>query len=195
MLFNTLKRWKTVFLYVKTMKTYDSDIMRHQPFCVTQKTVAARAPRHWFPSRVQTHDARSVLARQTTVAMEPRNKRIVCTHNWLIHARRGGVPRTGRMALWPTRCLTYNQRAPIFGRPQSKRHAEHKKAHNTLAYRQQTSTPVEHHRPPAQMRPFPSWQARYARASVTPLVTQIAETRVPCWGSAPCNTSRCNREM
>ena len=113
----------------------------------------------------------------------------------LIHARRGGVPRTGRMALWPTRCLTYNQRAPIFGRPQSKRHAEHKKAHNTLAYRQQTSTPVEHHRPPAQMRPFPSWQARYARASVTPLVTQIAETRVPCWGSAPCNTSRCNREM
>lgn len=37
MLFYTLKRWKTVFLYVKTMKTYDSDIMWHQPFCVTQK--------------------------------------------------------------------------------------------------------------------------------------------------------------
>ena len=89
MLFNTLRQWKTVFLYVKTMKTYDSDIMFHQPFCVTQKTVAARAPRHWFPSRVQTHDARSVLARQSTVAMEPRNKRL---HTQLAHprAQRGG---------------------------------------------------------------------------------------------------------
>lgn len=85
------------------------------------------------------------------------------------------------------RCLTYKQRAPMFGRPQSDRHAEHKKAHNTLAYKHQISTPLEHHRAPAQMRPFPSWHARYALASVTPLVIQIVETRVPCCDRAPCN--------
>ena len=134
----------------------------HQPFYVT-KEVTARVPRHWFPSRIQTHDARSVLIGSANPPKHiPRGFDTGRAHrsNGLICRRRYGAgwgwKRSLAMHTWPCkflelnawsawsiRCLTYNQQRACNLTTQA-----------TIRERPCAQTsPLEHHRPCAQMRP------------------------------------------